>query len=72
MIEMLLKEVLEQKGISKYRLALLCGLPYRTVCNYYSNDVQMLNKDHLVKFCEILDCDLSDLVVYRKENKTDI
>lgn len=61
-----LEEVINKTdGMSKYRLSKITGIRYDSICNYCKNTVSLINKEYLKIFCNVLDCDISDIIEYR-------
>lgn len=66
-IDVKLSEVLHKKGISRNKLAKLVGAKYDVINRYYKNkDIIKVDIDLLAKICCVLNCDISDLLEYRK------
>jgi len=65
-IEIKLLDVLNKKNITRYKLSQLTGIRYDTICNYCSNNVSLINKEYLKIFCEVLDCNIEDIMKYKK------
>lgn len=65
-IKFKLFEVLKEKQITRYKLSKITGIRYDTICNYCSGNVTLLNKEYLQIFCEVLNCEISDIIEYRK------
>lgn len=55
------------KQIKKTDLILLCGISSRTLTKLSKN--QRVNSDTIVRICEALDCDLSDIMELCREEK---
>ncbi len=68
MIRLILDETLKKLNISRYELAKRSGVQYQIVDKYYKNKVQRYDSYLLDKFCNALDCDISDIIDYKKEN----
>lgn len=66
MIRLTVKECLEKQGITRYELAKRTGLRFQVVDNYYKNKVIRYDSYILDKFCDALNCDVSDLIEYKK------
>lgn len=56
-----LKELRTAKGYTRQRLAEECKLAVSTVQDYENNQRKQFAKEHLIKFCELLDCTPGDL-----------
>lgn len=61
-----LKTILQQKGMSKNRLATKMQTSYDLVNRYCSNNVVRIDLDIISRMCYILECDISDLLKYKK------
>lgn len=59
-----LKERMEEKGITRYRLAKLADTRFEVVEKWCSGTVERIDADVLARFCYILDCAVSDIVQY--------
>lgn len=65
-IEINLKSVMDKKGISKNRLAKMVGTDNNTINRYYNGELSKLDVDILARICFVLECNISDLIKYRK------
>ena len=64
-----LGELLEENGLSKNKFSQRAEMQ-RTQLNKYINDeVALLSVDVLGRICSVLDCQISDLLEFKKENK---
>jgi conserved domain protein len=63
-IQFKLMEVLKERDITRYKLSKLTGIRYDTICNYCSGKVTLLNKEYLKIFCDVLNCQISDIIEY--------
>ena len=59
-----LKELMEEKGITRYRLAKLADTRFEVVEKWCSGSVERIDSDILARFCYILDCELTDIIKY--------
>ena len=59
-----LKELIEKKGITRYRLAKLADTRFEVVEKWCAGTVERIDAEVLAKFCYILDCDVSDIIRY--------
>lgn len=59
-----LKELIDQKGITRYRLAKLADTRFEVVEKWCSGTVERIDSDVLARFCYILDCDITDIIKY--------
>ena len=60
-LHMRLPELLSEKGISKTRLCKDLDLQRTNVNRYYRNEFQRIDANLVVRLCEYLDCDVSEL-----------
>lgn len=65
-IKIKLIDVLKCKNITRYKLSQITGIRYDTICNYCSNNVTLINKEYLKIFCDILECNVEDIIEYQK------
>ena len=66
MIKLTLNKYLDEHGITRYELAKRTGIRFQIVDNYYKNKVVRYDSDILNRMCDALDCDISDLIQYKK------
>ena len=68
-VALVLSDVLDKKGISRYELAKRTGIQYQIIDKYYKNKVTRYDKDTLLKICLALDCEVGDIVkiVWQKD-----
>lgn len=68
-IHIRLNELLAEKGLSKNKFAQRAEMQ-RTQLNKYMNDeVSLLSVDVLERICSVLECDISDLLVFRTDSE---
>lgn len=65
-LEITLKEVLDRKNISRNKLCTMIAANYDLVNRYYHNRVIRIDIDIIARMCFALDCDVSDILKYRK------
>lgn len=65
-IKFKLLDVIERNNITRYKLSKITGIRYDTICNYCSGNVTLLNKEYLKIFCEVLNCNIADIIEYKK------
>ena len=66
MIQLTLNKYLDEHGITRYELAKRAGIRFQIVNNYYKNKVVRYDSDILNRMCDALECDISDLIQYKK------
>lgn len=61
-----LKELIDERGITRYRLAKLADTRFEVVEKWCSGTVERIDADVLARFCYILNCDICDIIQYKK------
>lgn len=62
-----LKDVMEEKDITRNKLANLTGLVYNSINRYYqSAPITSVDLSILAKICFVLECDIGDILKYEK------
>lgn len=64
-IEIVLKDLLEKKGISRNKLCTMIAVNYDLVNRYYNNKVIRVDIDIIARMCFALKCDISDILKYK-------
>ena len=67
MIKLTLDKILEEKHITKYQLEIMTGIQYKTIDRYFKNKNKRYDSYILPKFCDSLNCDINDIIVYIKD-----
>ncbi len=62
MVQLKLKEILEKKKVSRYRLQLLTNLNYPRVNQLYKNTAKNISFEEIDILTSVLDCSISDLI----------
>ena len=62
-----LGELIEESGLSKNKFAQRAEMQRTQLNKYINNEVVLLNIDVLARICTVLDCDIDDLLEFRKE-----
>ena len=72
MIRIHLSKLLGERRWTQAYLAQMTGIRPATILDIYNEVAERLNIEHLDRICEVLDCDLSDLIEYipNKQKKT--
>lgn len=63
-----LQDILDSKKITKYKLSRITNIRYDTICNYCKGNVALINVEYLKIFCSVLDCEIKDIIEYRKRS----
>ena len=66
MVRLKVAKYLDEKNITRYELAKRTGIRFQIVDKYYKNNVVRYDSYVLDRFCEALECDVSDLIEYIK------
>ena len=64
MVELRLKELMDERGMTRNQLARLIDARFEVVSKWYNGKVEKLDLDILARMCYALDCKVSDIVVY--------
>ena len=56
---------LDKRGISRYYVSEKTGIRYDTINKYYRNRVVRYDSYVLAKICDVLKCDISDIIHYQ-------
>ena len=64
-IEIHLKELLEEAGLSKNKFCQRAELQRSQLNGYLNNTITRLDIDVLVRICDTLNCSISDLLEYK-------
>lgn len=62
MVQLKLKEILEKKKVSRYRLQLLTNLNYPRVNQLYKNTAKNISFEEIDILTSVLDCSIADLI----------
>lgn len=62
-----LQEVLDKNNVTKYALSRMTNIRYDTICNYCKGNVTLINVEYLKIFCNVLNCNIDDLIEYRNK-----
>lgn len=61
-----IKELMDEKNISIYLMSKLINTKYDVIKAYYNDELYLYSREILAKFCYVLDCNISDIVIYEK------
>lgn len=61
-----LKRIMKEKGISRSRLSSMSAMNYDLVNRYYNNKVVRVDLDVIARFCYVLNCSVNDVLKYKK------
>ena len=63
-VELRLKEVMDERGISRNQLAKLIDARFEVVGKWYKGEVEKMDLDILARICYALDCTTEALIRY--------
>lgn len=61
-----LKELMRQRGLTRYRLARLADTRFEVVEKWCSGTVERIDADVLARFCYVLECEVEDILQYER------
>lgn len=64
MIKIHLSKLLGERRMTQADLARRTGIRPSTISEWYNELVERLNVEHMDRICEVLDCEVSDLIEY--------
>lgn len=67
MVRLKIDQYLNQHGITRYELAKRTEVKFQTIDRYYKNRVVRYDSYILDRICKALDCNLSDILEYVKD-----
>jgi len=68
-IKIILNDLLDEKGISHRELSRMTGIRHPSISEMCNNQTKRLPLDNLAKICEVLDCEITDVLKLVKEPK---
>lgn len=72
MVRIHLSRILGEKRWTQADLARKTGIRPNTISEIYNELIERINLDHLDLICEVLDCDVSDILEYVPNKKKKI
>ena len=67
MVKLSIDKYLDKRGITRYELAKRTDIKFQTIDRYYKNRVVRYDRYVLDRICVALNCDISDIVEYSKD-----
>lgn len=68
MIKVILNDTLKKRGKSQYWLAKESGISQSALSNMCANKTTRIDFSLLQKICNILDCEISDIIINEKDD----
>lgn len=68
MVSFKLDKILAARNMTRYSLSKLTNIDNNTLSKIYYNKSTQVRLDTLDKICDALECDISDLIEYKKNN----
>lgn len=68
-IQIRLAELLEEKGLNKYKLSHRAEMNWKQIDNFCKNNITRLDVYVLCKLCTVLECKIEDLLVFYPPEK---
>jgi putative transcriptional regulator len=65
-IKLTIDKYIDSREITRYELSKRTGIRFQIIDNYYKNKVVRYDSDILNRICIALECDVSDLIEYKK------
>jgi DNA-binding Xre family transcriptional regulator len=62
------KEIRDNKKISYQEIKEVTGIAASTISAWATNNVTRYDGDTIAAFCDFLECDVADLIVYKKKS----
>lgn len=66
-VEFHLAEMLEKRGITRYKMSKLADTRFEVVNKWCLGNVERIDADILARFCYILDCGVGDIIEYKNK-----
>ena len=64
-----IKTIMDKKGLTISQIVKKTGLHHKVIKRYYEGTAIRYDRDVLSKLCFVLDCNLSDIMNYKKPSK---
>ena len=69
MIRLKIDKYLNERGVTRYELAKRTDVKFQTIDRYYKNRVIRYDSYILDRICTVLECNLSDIIEYVKDDE---
>lgn len=61
--------MLDKNNMSRYKMRMLLDWNYTRVNDYYFNRVKDIKREEIIALCDLFNCTVGDLFVYKKSKK---
>ena len=68
-IEITLRQCMNERGITRNRMARMINVRYEVVDKWYKGRVERIDADILARLCFVLDCSPAELIRYVKKRE---
>ena len=65
-IKIKLKDIMEQKSITRYQLSRLTNTRFEVINKWYNGSVERIDSDVLARLCFTLGCRVDEIIEYNK------
>ena len=66
-IKLQLKEIMDERKITRNNLATALNTRFEVINKWYNNEVEKMDLDILARLCYVLDCTPADIIKYEEE-----
>lgn len=70
MVKLTIDRYLDERGITRYELAKRTDIKFQTIDRYYKNRVVRYDSYILDRICSVLECTVSDIIEYTKDEES--
>jgi len=70
MVKLTIDRYLDERGITRYELAKRTDIKFQTIDRYYKNRVVRYDSYILDRICAVLECTVSDIIEYTKDEES--
>ncbi len=67
-VEIHLREMVEKRGLTRNQVATLSNTRFQIIDRWCKGQVERIDADLLARLCYVLDCELKDIIQYRRDD----